>query len=211
MSLVGALGFAERKAFARRGRQLEQITLVWGVIEAAAALCAAHMAGSISLAGFGLDSLIEVVSATAILWRMSHEMDHHRRHEAERVSLTIAGWCLLSLAVYVSAMSLVGFWRHQEAEAGWLGISITVAALLFMPLLSHAERKVGIGLGSAAMMTDAKQTDFCMYQAGIVLCGLIVHRLFGISWADNAAALLLVPLLVRAGILALRGVQCCAH
>jgi hypothetical protein len=61
------------------------------------------------------------------------------------------------------------------------------------------------------MMTDAKQTDFCMYQAAIVLFGLLVHAIFGIGWADSAAALLLVPVLVRSGVLSLRGQQCCAH
>jgi divalent metal cation (Fe/Co/Zn/Cd) transporter len=61
------------------------------------------------------------------------------------------------------------------------------------------------------MMTDAKQTDFCTYQAAIVLFGLLVHALFGIGWADSAAALLLVPLLLRAGVLSLRGESCCTH
>jgi divalent metal cation (Fe/Co/Zn/Cd) transporter len=61
------------------------------------------------------------------------------------------------------------------------------------------------------MMTDAKQTDFCMYQAIIVLFGLVVHATLGIGWADSAAALLLVPLLLQAGILSIRGQACCAH
>ena len=78
-------------------------------------------------------------------------------------------------------------------------------------LLSRAKRKVGRTLNSTAMMTDAKQTDFCMYQAAIVLFGLLVHTAFGIGWADSAAALLLVPLLLRAGTLSLRGQSCCTH
>jgi divalent metal cation (Fe/Co/Zn/Cd) transporter len=93
----------------------------------------------------------------------------------------------------------------------WIGVGVTTAALICMPLLSRAKRKVGWALNSTAMMTDAKQTDFCMYQAAIVLFGLLVHAAFGIGWADSAAALLLVPLLLRAGTLSLRGQSCCTH
>jgi divalent metal cation (Fe/Co/Zn/Cd) transporter len=85
--------------------------------------------------------------------------------------------------------------------------------VIFMPLLSRAKRKLGRALNSTAMMTDAKQTDFCMYQyqAIIVLFGLVVHSRLGIGRADSVAALLLVPLLLQAGILSIRGQVCCAH
>jgi divalent metal cation (Fe/Co/Zn/Cd) transporter len=204
-------GFADRAAAARRGRQLEVLTLLWGALEAGVALTAAARSGSISLAGFGFDSTIEVVSAAALVWRMSHEMNHHRRHQAERISLRIAGCCLLALAAYVLVDSVVGLLRGHQAEADWLGVGVTLVALICMPALARAKRQVGRALSSQAMMTDATQTDFCMYQAAIVLFGLLVHRLFGVSWADSAAALLLVPLLVWAGVLSLRGQNCCAH
>lgn len=165
---------------------------------------------SLSLAGFGFDSLIEVVSGSALMWRLSHEMDHHRRHQAEHVSLRIAGVCLIALAAYilVEAFDLL---NHRTSETTWVGIAVTTAAVIFMPLLSRAKRNVGRALNSAAMMTDAKQTDFCMYKAIIVLFGLVVHATLGIGWADSAAALLLVPLLLQAGILSIRGEACCAH
>ena len=211
MSIVATVGYAERKAFARRGRHLEVFTVFWGMLEAGVALYAANKAGSISLAGFGFDSLIEVISAVALLWRLTHEMDHHKRHRAERISLKVAGVCLLALGTYVLVEAGYGLWKGHEAQTGWLGVGITAAALIFMPILARAKRTVGRALGSSAMMTDAKQTDFCMYQAGIVLFGLLMHRAFGISWADNVAALVLVPLLFRAGFLALQGVNCCSH
>lgn len=204
-------GFADRESAARRGRHLEMLTLVWGSIEAGIALTAAGRSGSISLAGFGIDSLIEVISAAALVWRMSHEMSGDRRHRSERISLRIAGWCLLTLAAYLLVDSIYGLLRGHRADTGWLGMSVTVAALFCMPILARAKRQVGRALSSQAMLTDAQQTDFCMYQAAIVLFGLAVHRLFGIGWADSAAALLLVPLLVRAGVLSLQGQSCCAH
>ncbi|WP_158790340.1 cation transporter [Granulicella sp. L60] len=201
----------ERAAIAQRGHYLEVFTICWAILEATIALTTAVKSHSVSLAGFGFDSLIEVVSGAALMWRMSHEMDHNRRHRAEQISLRIAGVCLLLLAAYLFVEAAFNLAYHRESEATWAGMAVTTAAVIFMPLLSRAKRRVGRALNSTAMMTDAKQTDFCMYQAMIVLFGLIVHAAFGTSWADSVAAILLVPLLLRAGTLSLRGETCCAH
>jgi divalent metal cation (Fe/Co/Zn/Cd) transporter len=212
-SFMGTLILSEmdRAVIARRGRNLEYFTFAWAALEAVIALVTAIRSNSLSLTGFGIDSLIEVVSGAAILWRMSQEMDHHRRHRAEHVSLRIAGVCLLGLGAYVLIEAIFNLYQHRTSETSWIGAGITAAALIFMPLLSRAKRKVGRALNSTAMMTDARQTDFCMYQAAIVLFGLLVHALFGIDWADSVAALLLVPLLLRAGTLSLRGQAGCGH
>jgi len=201
----------DRAVIARHGRNLEYFTIAWAALEATIALVTAIKSNSLSLAGFGFDSLIEVVSGAALLWRMSHEMDRHRRRRAEHVSLRIAGVCLLLLGAYILIEGTFNLWLHRTSEMSWIGVGVTAAALIFMPLLSHAKRKVGRALNSTAMMTDAMQTDFCMYQAAIVLFGLLAHVTFGIGWADSAAALLLVPLLLRAGVLSLRGQACCTH
>ena len=201
----------DRAKLAQRGRYLELFTIAWAVTEGVIALISAERAHSLSLAGFGLDSLIEVVSGAALLWRMSHEMDLHRRHRAEHVSLRIAGVCLFLLAAYISVAAILKLHSRGDDQTTWTGIAVTMASVIFMPLLSRAKRKVGQALDSGAMMTDAKQTDFCMYMALIVLFGLVVHAIFGIGWADSVASLLLVPLLLRAGTLSLRGEACCAH
>jgi divalent metal cation (Fe/Co/Zn/Cd) transporter len=184
---------------------------MWAGFEAAIALLTAFKARSLSLTGFGFDSLIEMISGAALLWRLSHEMHEHRRHRAERISLQIAGGCLLVLGTYILVEASTNLSNRRSSAISWTGIAITSAALIFMPLLARAKRKVGRALDSEAMMTDARQTDFCMYQAGIVLFGLLVHAICDISWADSAAALLLVPLLVRAGVVSLRGQSCCTH
>ena len=206
-----ALPADRRASAAARGRRLEIFTVIWAALEAAIALFAAQKDGSISLTGFGFDSLIEVVSAVALLWRMSHEMDHHPRHHAELVSLRVAGGCLVALGAYVLLRASEDLYHHNVAHTGWLGIGVTAAAIVAMPLLSRAKRQVGEVLASSAMMTDAKQPDFCMYQAVIVLFGLLMHTFFRISWADSAAALLLVPFLIRAGVASLQGKSGCHH
>lgn len=195
---------------ARYGKLLEILTIVWAGTEATVALWSARQTGSASLAGFGWDSVIEVLSAVALWWRMSHEMNHERRHQAERLSLRFAGICLLALSAYVFADACWHLYQHEHATVGKLGIGITAAAVILMPLLSREKRRVGTSLHSHAMLTDAKQTDFCMYQAVIVLLGLVSQTIFGIAWADSIAALVLVPILIRVGVLTLRGQHNCA-
>jgi divalent metal cation (Fe/Co/Zn/Cd) transporter len=209
--MVTSFSEVDRAILARRGRHLELFTIAWAVAEGVIALISAERAHSLSLAGFGIDSLIEVVSGAALMWRMSHEMDPHRRHRAEHVSLRIAGVCLFLLAAYVCVAAVLKLHGHEDAETTWAGIAVTTASVIVMPLLSRAKRKVGHALDSGAMMTDARQTDFCMYMALIVLFGLIVHAIFGIGWADSVASLFLVPLLLRAGTLSLRGEASCSH
>lgn len=202
---------AERARLARRGRQLEVFTVCWAAFEAAVALAGAYREHSVSLAGFGWDSCIEMLSGAALYWRMTHEMNHDRKHQAEQISLKIAGWCLYALAVYVAIDSVYSLLRGAEASPGWTGIAITAAALVSMPLLTRAKRQVARGLNSRAMMADASQTNFCAIQAGIVLSGLLVRSVFHIGWADAVAGLVLVPFLLRAARESMRGHSCCSH
>ncbi len=208
---VAAISLELRAQLARHGRRLEVITVLWAALEAGVALTGAHREHSVSLAGFGWDSCIEMLSGAALYWRMTHEMNHERKHQAEKVSLMVAGACLLALAVYVLIDSLLSLRMGGEKSPGWMGIAITAAALVSMPLLTRAKRKIARGLNSRAMMADAAQTNFCAIQAAIVLTGLLVRSVFHVAWADAVAGLVLVPFLVRAGRGALRGEECCSH
>lgn len=205
------LTLQRRASLAKYGKVLGLLTIAWGVAEAALSLWSAAQTGSVSLAGFGLDSAIEVVSAVAVWWRMSQEMNHERRHQAERISLTVTGWCLCLLGFYVFAEASLHLYRHEQAQVGRLGLVVTTVALLCMPWLSREKRRVGYTLSSHAMVTDAKQSNFCAYLAAVVLLGLLCRSFLGIGWADGVAALILVPFLFRAAWLALHGEHYCDH
>jgi hypothetical protein len=88
------------------------------------------------------------------------------------------------------------------------GIVLACVPLVVMPLLSRAKRKVGRALGSAAMHADAKQTEFCTYLSAILLAGLLLNALFGLWWADQVAALIMVPIIAKEGIEGLQGKAC---
>jgi divalent metal cation (Fe/Co/Zn/Cd) transporter len=190
------------------GRRLELLTIVWTAAEAGLGLWSAWQVHALSLAAFGLDSLIELASAAALLWRLQHQHDPHRRDFAEQRSLRIAAICLLALAAYVLVGAVLGLRSGARSSANLLGIVVTASAVLLMPLLARSKRRVAALLDSDAMLADSRQADFCALQALIVLLGLVVTRWWNVTWADSAAALLLVPLIAREGIRALQGKSC---
>jgi divalent metal cation (Fe/Co/Zn/Cd) transporter len=198
----------DRKVAVRRGRSLEYFTIAWNALEGLVAVVAGAIAGSISLVGFGIDSFIEVTSGSVLLWRMSVDAEVHRRELNERRALRIVGVCFLLLGAYIAYESALDLWSRRAPEHSIPGIVLACVSLVVMPLLSRAKRKVGHALGSAAMHADAKQTEFCTYLSAILLAGLLLNTLFGIWWADPAAALIMVPIIAKEGIEGLQGKAC---
>ena len=199
----------DRQALAGRGQRLEYFTLVWNSLEGIVAVVAGAWAGSISLIGFGFDSFIEVTSGAALLWRMSAEADPQRRERIEKAALKIVGACFLLLAAYVTYEAASDLLSRRAPERSLPGILLACASLIAMPLLSRAKRQVARGLGSAAMHADARQTEFCTYLSAILLAGLLLNAAFGLWWADPVAALVMVPIIAKEGVDALRGDACC--
>jgi divalent metal cation (Fe/Co/Zn/Cd) transporter len=200
---------SDRASLVRRGRRLEYFTIAYNSLEGLIAVVAGLMAGSIALVGFGFDSLIEVTSGTALLWRLHIDADESRREHVEAVTLRIVGVLFLLLAAYVSYDSIKSLvWREQPRES-IPGIILAIASVVVMPLLVRAKRKVARGINSAALMADSKQTELCTYLSAILLAGLLLNALVGWWWADPVAALIMVPIIVKEGIEGLRGETCC--
>ena len=199
----------DRRAVTRRGKQLEYFTIGWNSLEGLVAVVAGVLAGSISLVGFGVDSFIEVTSGSVLLWRMSVDADVQKRERREKLSLMIVGVCFLALATYVGYESISDLVSRKAPEHSIPGIVLACVSLIVMPLLSRAKKKVGSELGSAAMRADAKQTDFCVYLSAILLLGLVLNATLGWWWADPTAALIMVPLIAKEGVEAMKGDTCC--
>jgi divalent metal cation (Fe/Co/Zn/Cd) transporter len=200
---------SDRTRLLKRGRKLEYFTIGYNSLEGLIALEAGWLSGSIALVGFGFDSLIEVTSGVALLWRLHAEVDRARRERAEAISLRIVGVCFVVLAAYVSYDSANSLISHRAPERSLPGIALAIASLIVMPLLARGKRKVARGIGSGAMAADAKQTEFCTYLSAILLGGLVCNALLGWWWADPVAALVMVPIIAKEGIEALYGKMCC--
>ena len=198
-----------RPDLVKRGQGLEYFTIAYNSLEGLIAIVAGIIAGSIALVGFGFDSVIEVTSGAALLWRLHADMDEERRERVELLTLRIVGVCFLALALYVAYDAVSSLTAHELPERSIPGILLAVASLIVMPLLARRKRKVAQGIGSKAMRADAKQTEFCTYLSAILLGGLLLNAVFGWWWADPLAALLMVPIITKGGIEALRGDTCC--
>jgi len=139
-----------REAIARRGKRLEYFTIGWNTLEGLVGIAAGVFAGSISLVGFGVDSLIEVTSGATLLWRMSVDPDIERRERNERLSLRIVGGCFLALAAYITYEGLSDLTRKSAPEHSIPGIVLACVSLIVMPILSRAKKKVGKALGRSS-------------------------------------------------------------
>lgn len=193
----------------RRGRNLEYFTIAYNSLEGLIGIGAGLLAGSIALVGFGFDSVIEVTSGAALLWRLSADGDKESRERAEWITLRLVGVCFLVLAVYVSYEAVSSLVSRVLPERSLPGIVLAIASLIVMPVLARAKRQVAGDIDSRAMRADAKQTDFCTYLSAILLGGLLLNALLGWWWADPVAALVMVPIIAKEGIEALRGDTCC--
>lgn len=197
-----------RSRSVRRGRSLEYLTIGWNSLEALIAIGAGLVAGSIALVGFGLDSIIEVSSGAAVLWRL-HMDAPEKRERAEQIALKLVGVSFLLLAAYVAFDATKSLITREPPEASYIGIGLAALSLVVMPLLARAKRTVAASINSRALQADSRQTDICAYLSAILLGGLLLNALFGWWWADPVAALVMTPIIVKEGIEALRGETCC--
>lgn len=190
----------------RRIRIVVAITITWNVIEAAVALIAGNAASSAALIGFGLDSIVEVLSAAAVAWQFASPNLERR----ERVALRVIAVSFFALATYVSVDAMLSLAGLRDPEHSPVGIAIAALSLAVMPFLSWFERRTGCELGSATAVADSKQTLICTYLSAALLVGLLLNSLFGWAWADSVAALFIAVFAVREGIEAWKGDACCA-
>ena len=199
----------------RPALRLEAITLLWMVVEASVSIGAGVAAGSLLLIAFGADSVIELISAGVLFWRLRLEAialpgDVERVEAVERRASRIGGYLLCVLSAYVVLQALYGLTHRHHAEASWLGMAVAVVAAVGMPLLAKAKIRVADQIGSRALRADAMETFTCGYLSWVLLAGLAVNAVLHWWWLDAAASLIIVPLLVKDAREAMTG-ECACH
>jgi len=197
---------ARRDQLARRIRWLVAATISYNVIEAVVALSEGTRVSSAALVGFGLDSVIEVSSAAAVAWQFAGADPEAR----EKTALRIIAFSFFALAAYVTLDAVRALLGWSAARHSTIGIVLAALSLLVMPVLSYAQRRAGRELGSRSAVADSKQTLLCTYLSAVLLIGLLVNSVFGWSWADPIAALVIAGIAVKEGVDAWRGEACCA-
>ncbi len=176
-----------RKALLRRGFALEYTTLAWNVVGIVLLAVAAVSAHSVALAGFGLDSLIEIGASTVVIWELSGTGEQRQRR-----GLQLIGSAFAALAVYLlvqSTVVLVSGYRPQPSVLGIGWTSVTAAAMF---ALAAGKARTGRALDNPVLMTEGRVTLIDGILATAVLLGLVLNAALGWWWADPAAGYVLV-------------------
>ncbi|HTD23186.1 MAG TPA: cation transporter [Terriglobales bacterium] len=157
---------------ARRVQRLQFLTVVWMTGEAIVAIVAAWRARSPALAGFGGDSVIELLSAMVVLWRFRSQSESGR---AERIAARTAGALLFVVAGIIVIFSILTFLGYGEPRPSYIGFVLLIVAAFGMPWLASQKRRLAAQLSSASLKADAAESSLCGYMSWIALGGLVAN------------------------------------
>ena len=187
-----------RQRLLTRGRRLEGATLGWNLVGIVVLAIAAIQARSVALAGFGLDSLIEIGASTVVLWEPAGTARHRQRR-----ALQLIGAAFVALAIYLAVQSTIVLVVAYHPRHSVLGIVWTAVTAVVMFALAAGKARTGTALDNPVLRTEGRVTTIDGVLAGAVLIGLVLNASFGWWWADPAAGYVLVFYGAREGRAAL--------
>lgn len=199
MEAAAPPGSATRRMLVRRGLTLEYLTVGWNGVGTAVSIVAAVAAGSVALAGFGLDSLIEIGASNVVIWQL-----HQRDRTREGRALRLIGGAFIALALYIAVQAIYTLITAQHPHQSILGIAWTAVTCLTMLALAAGKARTGKALDNPVLQTEGRVTLIDAYLAGTILIGLALNAAVGWWWADPLAGLVIVFYGVREGRHALR-------
>jgi divalent metal cation (Fe/Co/Zn/Cd) transporter len=200
--MTSVVASAPLSDLSRRVIRIQVMTLAWMTVEAVVSLGAAWRSHSPALLAFGGDSLIELLSAAVVFWRFRFDLKEARAARMAGVLLFVLAW----LVILTSVLNFVGY---REAQPSLMGIGILLAAAVIMPWLANRKQQLAAMTSSAALKADAVESALCGYMAWVALVGLVINAIWGKSWVDPLAALVLTPLILREGWEAVRSSKLC--
>lgn len=215
---AGSCGSAEsagsipeaRTALIKRAFRLEWLTIIWMAVEAAVAIGAGLVAGSLTLLAFGLDSIIELASAGVLIWRLTVELRRGQdfSEQAERIASRTGAVLLYALALYIVTGAAWSLWMRHGESFSLPGLVIALLAMPIMTLLARRKIAIATALGSRAMRADAAESITCGWLSLVVVVGLLADRLFGAWWVDAVTSLAIVWFVVKEAHEAWSGEAC---
>lgn len=171
----------------RRGVLLERTTLAWSIVGVIVLAISATRASSVVLAGFRLDSLIEIGASTVVLWELSSTGE-----ERQRRALRLIGAACVVLAIYLLAQSAIALIAGHHATQSTLGIVWTATTAAVMFALAAGKTRTGRALRNPVLTTEGKVTFIDGILAVAVLAGISLNAAVGWWWADPVAGLVIV-------------------
>jgi hypothetical protein len=202
----------DRRLLIREAFRLEWLAIGWMIVEAVVAIGSGIVSGSLVLLAFGLDSVIELISAGVLMWRLSVELRQGRMlaEGAERIAGRIGGALLFALAAYVVIAAGWNLWTLHHQVFSWPGFIVTVLAIPIMRYLATWKLDLADRLESRALRADAVESITCGWLSMVAVASLGAQAIFGAWWIDSVGSLAIVWFLVKEGREAWQG-ECCAH
>jgi divalent metal cation (Fe/Co/Zn/Cd) transporter len=186
---------SEARALVRRGLTLEYVTLGWNVVGVVVIAFSAIAAHSVALAGFGLDSLVEVFASLVVVWELTGSGGRVRQRHA----LRLIGFAFFGLAFYIAVQAAWVLATRHHPDSSPLGIVWTAVTFLVMMGLAVGKTVTGRALGNPVLQTEGKVTRVDAYLAAAVLLGISLNAAFGWWWADPLAGLVIVVYGIKEG------------
>jgi divalent metal cation (Fe/Co/Zn/Cd) transporter len=184
----------DRRETIEQRRKLERFIVSYKSLEGLVSIMAGLLARSVALTGFGITSLIQVISGTAFLWGLRYDVSYLRRNQVQRRTSRVVGCCLILLGLYVAYESVSMLVQRRAPNKSIPGIIIPFISL---DVLRSASEKRQVD--SSEVDSDASLEDSFASLPAILLAGLLLHAAFGWWWADPGAAAIMAPILVRVG------------
>jgi divalent metal cation (Fe/Co/Zn/Cd) transporter len=178
------------------------LSVVWTVLAGATALIAGLVVGSVALIGFGADSIVDGSASAVLVWRFGAEKSGTINVDVvERRAARLVGGILVLIGVYLAVAAVVAMANHSHPEHTVVGVVLTAASVLVLPVLARAKLRLSNQLGSSALHGDGVLSLAGAALAAATLVSLLVESAFGWWWADAVAALLIAAILLREGCL----------
>ncbi|WP_158866840.1 cation transporter [Leifsonia sp. AG29] len=190
----------DREALLRTGFTLEWITLTWNIVGVIVLAVLALSSSSIALAGFGLDSLIEIGASTVVIWELSGTGE-----QRQKLALRLIGAAFIALAAYLLVQSAIALLAGHRPEGSLGGIIWTGITAVCMFTLAALKARTGRALGNPVLQKEGRVTMIDGLLACAVLLGVLLNTVLGWWWADSVAALVIVYYAIREAVDIFRG------
>jgi len=175
-------------------------------LEGIVSIVAGWIAGSIALVGFGLDSFVESLSGSVMIWRLRKhgKISEDEEEEVERKAVKLIAYTFFILGAYVSYESIEKLYVREIPDPSLLGIVIAIVSIIVMPILFYLKYRTGKSMGSRSLIADSKETLACVFLSGALLIGLGLNYLYGLWQADPIVGLVIVIYLIKEGYTTLK-------
>ena len=196
----------------RKALSLSYFTVGYNILEGIVSILAGLLAGSIALIGFGLDSFVESLSGSVMIWRFrKHEqMSEEEEERIEAKAVRLIAYTFFILGAYVLYESIKKLYLQEMPDPSLFGIIIAIVSIIVMPVLFYMKYRTGKTINSRSLVADSKQTLVCCILSVALLIGLGLNYLYGFWQADPIVGLVTVIFLIREGYIALREEKLCA-